>query len=821
MSSLSHALLEVTYSLIPVFGQDDFDDVFEMSAGEFTVGDQYKIRNELIRLCEPCEKVIDLRGEVDQKCRKFVYKGRVHYLDEIAKETFEQGVERFGNYTTGVWEEVTNTGNNFRVMQKRAEQERLNAQKYERLRKAEKLQNILATKLHYDEDNYPAHVIGFGDYFNRAEERMNYAVAAKLTFADGRSCEATTKDLSVTGLFLRIPLCEQVEMDEAVKVVLSEQLNRYKEIAPEGIEYQIKRIEAIDKVIWLGLNRTYSEAEDLFSDYAKELIASNKFVYKVNLDNAIDAVLKMGHEQVFFARAMTMALFVHNNGGHLSLKYGLCSGPNEENLKYFVDDSARQYLPSLFSGSILKRLCSGEPERCLLYCFTHKVEGNLLYFAAFDWQLAQDDELYRLFVGYGSKKDSWKVFSVCCVRLEQADAAVTFSVPGKVLSENETTMQGPTDGGAMDELANVGHALLLTEVVDELSCRCYGQLGFDSELMAKITQFQLAQTQADISWLKYGLEELRNEPRFAYKTKVFVGFDNGMRLEATSVDFSARGVMVALPRPMAAQKRDIVRLSFPLLQKITRQLQLDNLQYRVVGTVNDQKTLYLQAVEVEEQMHHGVKFFKDLIKRNQHKLTLVSESTQQMRLTRALKNLIQKRLNAMVFFINRVNGRLRLTKLVSGDKPHPLLEKLKSDEFMGKVNIAQLMANSTFESFIASFAKGVDEPSKYQTMQLFVAVSEQGLVVKSNAELNNETLQRAFVESAEKDGQFYCFKAFLFGVARVQLRKIADELEYIHHYAQHKSKYIALSLTRIISVGELVDVSDFVRDYLQLGQGKP
>lgn len=813
MSQIPDALIEVTYSLIPVFGQEDFDDVFELSAGEFTVGEQYQIRNELIRLCEPCEKVIDLRGEVDEKCKKFLHKGRVHYLDTLARETFEEGVERYGHYTVGVWEEVTNTGNNFRVMQARAEQERLNAQKYERQRKAEKLQNILATKLHYSNDNYPAHVIGFGDYFNRAEERMNYAVGAKLIFEDDRSCEATTKDLSVTGLFLRIPLSEKIELGDKVRVVLSEQLPKYKEIAQEGVEYEVKRIECIDKVFWLGLNRTYSEVKDLFSDYARELIAGNKIVYKVNLDNAIDAVLKMGHEQVFFARSMTMTVFVEDLHGQKRLPYALTSGPNESNLKYFEDDSGKQYLPSILSGRLLNQLLDGA-DSCLLYCFTHRIEGQLLYFAAFSWQLDEDPEIKRLFLGYGSKKDSWKVFKVCPIALEKEDADSSFVVPKRSSEDAEETSVS-TRSDVID-LGKLSHALMLTEVNDKVSNHAYEQLGFNSELMSEITRFQINYNSGAyaLKWVKFGLEELRHEPRFSYKTKVFVNFDNGMKLESTSVDFSARGVQISLPRAMAVNIGDTVGLTFPLLQKITRQLVLDKLQYRVVRTVNDQKTLYLQAIEIEEVMHHGVKFFKDLIKRNQHKLTLVTESTEQMRLTRALKNLVQKRLSGIPFYINRVSGQLRLTKLVGSINSHPLLERLKSDEFMGKVNIAQLMNNDAFETFIGAFAKGVSNPSECKSMLLFVAVSDDDIKVKTDFELFDEPKQKAFVEQALSQGDIYCFKVYLFGVARVQLRKIADELEYIHHYAQHKSKYIALSLTRIISVGEFVDISEFVMDYL-------
>ncbi|MCJ8272248.1 MAG: PilZ domain-containing protein [Psychrosphaera sp.] len=295
MSTLPQALLEVTYGLVPVFGRDDFDDLFEQVGADYTVGEQYQVKNELNRICEPCEKVMDLRGEIDGKCVKFIHNGRIHYLDDTAIETFNAGLEHYGQFTIGIWEEVNNTGNNFRVLQAKAEQEKLNLIKAEQQRKADKLQHILATKLQYSDNHYPVHVIHFGDYFSRGEERMNYSVSATLTFADGRQMEAVTKDLSINGTYLRVPLSETVEMDELVHVKMQGQSKAYNGIVGQGIEYQVKRIEFIDRVIWLGLNRTFSEKKGDFTDYVKDLIICNKFVYKVNLDNAIDAALKQGH----------------------------------------------------------------------------------------------------------------------------------------------------------------------------------------------------------------------------------------------------------------------------------------------------------------------------------------------------------------------------------------------------------------------------------------------------------------------------------------------------------------------------------------------
>jgi hypothetical protein len=827
MSKLSDTLLGVAYNLVPAFGEENFDDVFELAAADFTVGDQYKIKNELVRITEPCEKVIDLRGKVSGKCRKFLHKGRIHYLDEQATEMFEAGLDMFGQYTLGVWEDVNNSENNFHVLQAKAEQARLNALKSEQNRKADKLQNILAAKLQYSDANYPVHVIRFGDYFNREEERMNYSVPAQLTFEDGRQMEAVTKDLSLKGTYLRVGLSEVVEMDELVRVKLAQQPKGYDVLVGEGVLYQVKRIEYIDDVIWLGLNYIDTDNEEAYTKYVRDLIITNKFVYKVNLDSAIDAALKQGYEQVFFARTVSMPLFVETLGSQFRLRYALTSGLNDENLRFFCNESNQQHLTSLFASATIRGLVNSDTAETILYSFSHKVQNKLLYFAAFELQLLEDPDLHRLFLGYGSKKDSWQVHKIERVAVDKKNAELLFVVPNRKLAQDDEPEEEEAEQvGLLEkpiEVGNITHVLLMTYISDKKSTEAYQKRGFDSDLMPQITQFQLNYNDSGLPlrWVNFGLDELRHEPRFAYKTKVIVKLPNGMKLECTSEDFSARGIQVKLPRPVEVEPLGVIHLAFPLLQKITRALQLIDLEYRVVRTENDQKTLYLQAVEFEDVQHHGVKFFRDLIKQNRNKLRLLCDSNAQQQLTKTLKNLYQKELATVPFYLNRVNGQLRVTKFVNSERQHPILEQLKIDEFVSKVNIATLLANPAFAAFIKSGNSALKTGDRTRSIDLYVSCLKgveppKNVLIKTDFELNNPLLQKEFITEALGAGQFYCIRVFLSQVERVELRKIADELEYIHHYAQHKSKHIAQLLIRINNVGELVDITEYVLSYLEV-----
>ena len=876
MSELNNNLLALVTKMVPHYGQDDYEQIFESTVAHLNVGEQFTVGNEITRICQSCEKVIDLRKSVKAKCRKFIYAGRVHYMDELGIDAFNQGLEQFSGYTIGVFEAVNNAENNIAVQKLQAQQEHLNALKQEQQRKAQKLQHIMAAKLSYNETSYPVHLIRFGEYLNRQEERMNYSVSAQLTLADGSVVDAVTKDLSMLGIYLRIGQQHQVALDEQVTVTLSAQGSEYLSKIGSGIVYQIKRLEYADGVIWLGLSRSKDDTNLAWYDsYLENLIASNKYVYKVNLDNAIDAALKQGHEQVFFARTLSACVFVETLGGTKRIKYGLGSGRSVAMMEYFRD-GRRCYLSSLLTSNVLSKLAQADVSH-YLYCFTHKVENQLLYFAAFDWQF-EDKAIERLFCAYGAKKESWRVFKVQALdfvaELKGEGLDMTqglnngvFVLPNQTEERDEAAPSIQSDGdnqtdhqiNNLPDLSALKSAVIFTPVNALVDSQCYASQTYDANLMAGIKDFQLyyssgtAEYSSDlgakrsgIDWLYCGLEELRHESRYRYKTKILVSLDDGdghtanhhRAIEGTSADFSARGLQLVVPTSLNVHEGQVLRLSFPLLQKITRTLKLSDLAYQVVRTDVEQKVIYLQAKIDTDLPHHGVRFFRDLIKQNAKKLPLLTESAARLNLVNGLKCLYQRFLVTAPCFINRVDGHNRLTKLVGGSRfvsgLSLLTERDEQGDFLSStLNFASIYANESLADFIAHGAglnTGADakvDDDKMRSIDVFIGVKpveqlevlddsaiDVSYTVTTSTELSSFQLQQQFVKQCLSEGQFYAMRLYLCPVERVEVRKLANELAYIHHYAQHKSVHIAKLLTRIAYVGEWVDIGDYVCRYL-------
>lgn len=103
----------------------EFDQVFGLLTSDIPKSKQFLLKMELKRMAQPCNYFIDLRGHVDGDVKPYEYKGKTHYMDNNAIKVFENGLKQYGGYTLGLYEEVRNTENNFRVMHRKETEERV------------------------------------------------------------------------------------------------------------------------------------------------------------------------------------------------------------------------------------------------------------------------------------------------------------------------------------------------------------------------------------------------------------------------------------------------------------------------------------------------------------------------------------------------------------------------------------------------------------------------------------------------------------------------------------------------------------------------
>ena len=87
-------------------GSDDKELITEIVVESSDTG-RFLQRMEETRLTRPCFQTIDMRGRVAGECRPYAFNDRVHYLDDISFQMFEQGLrDNKGVFTVGTFEAI-------------------------------------------------------------------------------------------------------------------------------------------------------------------------------------------------------------------------------------------------------------------------------------------------------------------------------------------------------------------------------------------------------------------------------------------------------------------------------------------------------------------------------------------------------------------------------------------------------------------------------------------------------------------------------------------------------------------------------------------
>lgn len=185
--------------LIPVFGEPDFNLVCEQVMSHEHPSVHLIVKIELKRIMAPCTKHIDLRGRVKGQCHQYELDGYTHWLDDVAINTYHKSIERFGSYTVGVWEALTNTRNNFRVLHKNKEQ-------------------LTATDDKDESNLFKAKLIRFGHYLTRSENRLRMSTQVTVLLPNGNLIHGTSSDLSSSGARIKVPTAFEYGLGQIIQV---------------------------------------------------------------------------------------------------------------------------------------------------------------------------------------------------------------------------------------------------------------------------------------------------------------------------------------------------------------------------------------------------------------------------------------------------------------------------------------------------------------------------------------------------------------------------------------------------------------------------
>ncbi|MFU2509838.1 PilZ domain-containing protein [Pseudoalteromonas sp. ASV78] len=786
-------------------GNAKFDTIFKSKTAGLTKPEQFLIKMEMSRLSQPIARFIDLRGQVTGQVKPYEYEGKQHFMDETAIAVFEQAIKRHGGYTLAVYEAVMNTDNNHRVMQKKAAQQ---AQQPEQ----------------QNEQKLDCQVIKFASYESRREERMNYSIKITVELSKDNTIAATTSDISLSGAKIKLSSRYQVKKKQLLGLRLVGLEQDFELGLKNGIQYEVVAVEKISAEFnHIRLKRTFIENNAKFDEFLESFIHGNKRRYKVNLDNTLDAVVSKGYEQYYIPRVTSLFTFFSLQNDKLYPSLVLTTENNIFIQRYFCDERKLSCLYTILNQQRLSQLLSdpAQVKEEYLYTFTHVVAGKIYYYSATRTELTTEPQLSALFFGFGSQKDSWQCFKVQLMPSHPEDSFIPLSLPNTAGKDIEK-LNKPPSPRVQGMIKDVKYLLILTAIGTAAEQAHYQSFSYDKSIINQLKRFGHGKHKTPPKLETVDLEyvNLRSHKRYLYKTDTQIKTKEGQEYSAHSRDFSVMGLQIECDQPVTLQKGDIVELSLPELQKITKKHDLSKLKYEVMAVSKSLTTINFKASRIADNPHEGVTFFTQLIENNKDKLKVSEEAPKVPGLSTALRNMVTKSVCQFPFYLHKEAAHFKTGAIGQGLYSSPLHIILQNYGLLNETtSIDAFLTPEQINEVITPQIKDRSRQDPPLPFTLFIRFDPKKSTiedaVKSKCSATDDYApQLLFLKKGLKSELLFIMRVYISRTGRPDTDYLANELKYVSQYALHKAKDLEEALWSVTGVGDMVDITDETLSHL-------
>ncbi len=771
-----HPLLD---QLIPLLAEPDFDELFARLTQAESTNTRFLLKMELKRRASPCIRILDMRARYPSI--PYVFAGIQHFMSQDDIEVFQTQLRLYqGRYTMGVYEAV------------------LEAQKLRQHSPLEPEEDPNANPRRFEVD-----AIRFASYYGRREERMHFSSTVKLHLANGATYPAKTSDISLGGVKLSLGFPLAYEVGELCQVSFDGlQKESPSALLKRPINYQILGDETREEKYWLKLLRVDENAE--LDQYFQQFIDSNKLRYRISIDYLLSSAEVKGYEQYYLPRITGLPLFFSDGKEErITLRHVLRTENNQHELEYWRNERNEDMLSGLFMETRMRQLLAqpGALKQTIIYCFTHTVRSHIYFFSATQEEL-EESGLKELFFAVGACRPSWRVF-----KLDLEAVHLNESELDNLLADKQ--IQVHYEEVLRQKLLKIGFVGLLQAIDEDSQRRDYLSSPPDELLPNRLQIYghPIYVPGFELELLHY--TQLRKEPRYLHKTAISVKC-NGQIIIGWTRDISTYGLQVELEHPLACEREEVVRISLPKLQEMSRSFHLNDLPYRVVNSNTTHTVLHL-CIDGDAIGHEGRRFFNLLIESNSNKLKTTKELRRLRGMATALRNLYTHHLFNYPLYLSRTQGS-RLGALGCIDRPRSL-HKLFSELTIEKAfNLMPLFQHGILKDALLQPLRRLQREDKPLSFEVFISRQTDR---EGNVEFNSQLEQdfsdtrekKQFVQQAMKRGSFTSVRLFASRTGRPDVEFIANELDYIAKYAIHKARHLEETLWSVMAVCDLVDTT--------------
>ncbi|WP_371195783.1 PilZ domain-containing protein [Glaciecola sp. SC05] len=796
---------DIIRTLAPLVNNASFNQEFDRRTSSMSNDTRFLVKMEVKRLAKPCIRSIDLRAKVKDDCRLYNYQGIEHYLHINGILYFEKLVKRYGQYSFGVYEGI----HEFALAEKQKLEQQANMPMKQGAEISEPSESYITPC--QELLNYPI----------RKEERLNYVTQIEVFFADNKSVHATTLDISIHGLRIRLREPEhllEVKTFEPLSVMFRA-VERSTGITRDSIPFKVLGLSGEGSKTSIHLYRETSPEHARFETFVQDLFRLHKRRYKVNLDNVEMAVGTKIYEQSFANNTPSLPVFVaRDDNAEFVAKYASINGSTKRILDYWTNEEKQLMLGYLLNSERLSMLANdnGSCPSLVVYSFHHIKDEKIYFYSASQAELEKYPELAETFLSYGSRKVSWRVFRLVCSDILPGQGIAPTSVPDGVNKEIDKLNRPPSPrlSGRLAELSNM---ISVTDITNDAGQECYQKRALTRENIKQLHVFGHARNKPPfiVEAFRHKDAELRRQTRYVLRTPVLIK-TSSHNITAYTEDISVSGLKLELDEPYPHRLNSKVHISFTKLQDITESFDLNNLQYRVKHINYDKQVLHLEAVS-EDETSEAEQFFAELIANNADKLPALTYEESIPGISSALRTIHAKTTPQFCAYVEKKPQGFLPAMTTMNQVRAPWMSFLHHDANLASVNLAWLYQDEDLlEPFVRQSLKLLRIDPKIISTEIYVAYnpaandSLQRVMAQWQYQLPSHRAKQQFIRQAHENGQFFAFNVSINKALKPDLEKLEQELLYLSQHAIHKATHFEERMWDVAGCIFLTDISDEV-----------
>jgi hypothetical protein len=631
-------------------------------------------RMEESRLTRPCFQTIDMRGRVAGDCRRYAFNDRVHYLDDVSFQMFEQGLkDNNGVYTVGTFEAIMGGAH---TLHARAEARALAESRRQQIerRRLERARAAALERLAGSQETGPESLppvapvknpeqLRLGYFRNRRNPRLMYACSVTLERGNLR-VEGVTRDVSVCGLRVHIKGLTGLSEGQDVLVGFPGLAPDDGKIPSERVSYRVVRMEPDEAETTLYLSRRDMDRPEGFTELIEALIERHQRKYKLDIDDEYQSVLSWLYERSFAQSTTQIPFFVeYTDTGEPRVQAVAMSGGNAHLTRFFCTDEDNYNFTPLCLAHRLLHLDTGGSY--LLAMYRQRGEGDqcMRIHSVADIEAGSQEAFQRL-AAYVMQQSEY------CIVKVSAGPVPALAVPEAKIDEVAQRLQYKSEAQMAELRARLRRLRLvgcMTDLTQDLR-RYLGGAGpstcpdgavwvggerrrLGDDTVTERQSLPVESLQPEL--VRFGYVERRREDRYLAETRVEVRAGE-RTVGGTSRDISTRGMRIHLDEKLQLRKGMTVKVGLVSLQQKKAATNLMDIPYQVVDSRELERGTELRLERVLGGRREGLKeFFVELITKNQHKLGVDIGDIWGAASSRVYESLLASNTPGLPFFIGR------------------------------------------------------------------------------------------------------------------------------------------------------------------------